>query len=188
MTPSESARRLRIPGYLIMWVVTIVQLVDVVIRAVPFRIHSPAWRLGVIGLAANAVGTTMVSFLVILGIAVVAGDRGVAMLLAVLSSAAAVFCLLATGIFALDALQMRGQALPNLSHQYDLSSFWLVARVLVSVLIFGILAVSAFRIAKTLRRDVSRASVKGGAPLVVGRSAPSPAAGQRSVTPERGVS
>jgi hypothetical protein len=191
MTPSESARRLRIPGYLIMWTVTIVQLVDVVIRAWPFRIHSPAWRLGVIGFAANAVGTTMISFLVILGIAVAVGDRGVSMLVAAVSAVAAVLCLLATGIFTLDALQMKGQVDPNLSHQYDLSSFWLVARVLVAVLIFGILAMSAFRISKALRREIPRTNVKGGAPLVVGTArsaAPSPAAGQRSVGAERGVS
>jgi len=63
MSLSESARRLRVPGYLVMAAITIVQVVDVGIRAWPFRLHSPAWRLGVIGFAANAVGTPMLALL-----------------------------------------------------------------------------------------------------------------------------
>ena len=56
MNPSESVRRLRILGYLVMTTMTVVQLIDVVIRAMPFRIQSPAWRLGVVGLGGERGG------------------------------------------------------------------------------------------------------------------------------------
>jgi len=94
MSLSESARRLRVPGYLVMAAITIVQVVDVGIRAWPFRLHSPAWRLGVIGFAANAVGTPMLALLAILAIAVGVGDRGITYLVASLSAIAGALCLL----------------------------------------------------------------------------------------------
>ena len=184
MSNSESVRRLRIPGYLVMAATTIVQLVDVGIRAWPFRVHSPAWRLGVIGFAANAVGTSMLALLVILAIAVAVGDKGVTYLVSSLAAFAGVLCLLATGVFALDALQMKGQIQASLSHQYDLASYWLVIRVLIAALVFIVIAVSAFSVGKTVRRDAARPTVKGGSPLVVGSSRPgSPS----PVGPHRGV-
>ena len=189
MNLSEPARRLRLPGYLVMAAMTIVQVVDVGIRAWPFRVHSPAWRLGVVGFAANAVGTPMLTFLVILAIAVVAGDRGVAYLIASLSALGAAFCLLATGVFALDAMQLKGQVQASLSHQYDVASFWLVARVLIAALVFIVIGITSYRLAKTVRRDMPRQAVKGSGSLVVGASrpgAPSPTAPQRSIGTERG--
>jgi hypothetical protein len=189
MNPSESARRLRVPGYLVMAAMTVVQVADVVIRAWPFRVHSPAWRLGAIGFAANAVGTPMLTFLVILAIAVAMGDRGVAYLVSSLSALSAALCLLATGVFALDALQMRGQAPANLSHQYDVASFWLVIRVLIAALVFMVIGVTSLRVAKGVRRETPRTGATGtGSPLVVGSrpGAPSPAGPQRSIGGERG--
>jgi hypothetical protein len=185
MTVPESARRLRWPGYLVMASTTIVQVLDVGIRAWPFRIHSPAWRLGVVGFAANAVGTPMLAFLVILAIAVFSGDRGVTYFISALSGLAAVLCLFAIGVFGLDAMQMKGQVQASLSHQYDVASFWLVIRVLISAIMFAVLAVSALRVGKTVRREAIRTPVKG-APLVVGPSrSGSPASPQRSVGTER---
>ena len=183
MNPSESVRRLRILGYLVMTTMTIVQLIDVVIRAMPFRVQSPAWRLGVVGLAANAVGTPMLSFLVILAIAVWAGDRGVVYLMAVLSALAAVLCVLATGTFALDALQMKSQVQLGLARQYDIASFWLAARVVIAAVIFLVFGISAFRMAKTVRRELPRSAVRGSGALVVVIN--SPAAAQRGVGAER---
>jgi hypothetical protein len=162
---------------------TIVQLIDVVIRAMPFRVQSPAWRLGVVGLAANAVGTPMLAFLVILAIAVVAGDRGVVYLVAVLSALGAALCLLATGVFALDALEMKAQVQAGLSRQYDIASLWLVARVVIAAGIFLVFGISAFRVAKTVRRESPRPTVKGSGSLVVGMNSPSTA--QRGVGAER---
>jgi hypothetical protein len=180
---------LRIPGYLVMAATTIVQLVDVGIRAWPFRIHSPAWRLGVVGFAANAVSTPMLALLVILAIAVAVGDKGITYLVSALATFTAALCLLAIGVFALDALQMKGQIEANLSHQYDVASYWLVIRVLIAGLVFIVIGVSAFRVGKTVRRDLPRATPKGGSPLVVGSSrpgSPSPVVPQRGVGTDRG--
>ena len=184
MSLSESARRLRVPGYLVMAAITIVQVVDVGIRAWPFRLHSPAWRLGVIGFAANAVGTPMLALLAILAIAVGVGDRGITYLVASLSAIAAALCLLGTGVFALDALQMKSQIQASLSHQYDMASYWLVIRVMIAALVFAVIGVTAFRVAKTVRRDAPRQAVKGGGSLVVGSSRPGAAS---PVVPQRGV-
>ena len=188
MNVSESARRLRAPAYFVMAATTFVQITDVAIRAWPFRMHSPAWRLGVIGFAANAVGTPMLAFLVILAIAVAAGDRGVAYLIATLSALAAALCLLATGVFALDAMQMKGQVSASLAQQYDMASYWLVIRILISALVFAVIGISALRVAKVVRRDLPRTPAKGSGALVVGSTRPgvaSPVVPQRSIGTDR---
>jgi len=166
-----------------MTTMTIVQLIDVVIRSMPFRVESPAWRLGVVGLAANAVGTPMLAFLIILAIAVVTGDRRTVKIIAALSAIGAVLCLLATGLFGLDALQMKSTVQAGLSRQYDIASFWLAARVLIAAGIFLVYAISAVRVAKAVRRDSPRSGVKGAGSLVVGIN--SPASSQRGVGAER---
>jgi len=188
MIPSDSARRLRIPAYLIMATTTVIQLVDVAVRAWPFRLHSPAWRLGVIGFAANAVGTSMLALLVILAIAIAVGDRGVAYVTAGVSALAGALCVVITAVFALDAVQMKTQVQANLAGQYDMASAWLVVRLVIGAVMLLLLAVSGFRIAKTVRRETPRSGVKGSGSLVVGATRPgitSPAAPQRTVGIDR---
>jgi hypothetical protein len=65
--------------------------------------------------------------------------------MAVLSALAAVLCLLATGTFALDALQMKSQVQAGFARQYDIASFWLAARVVIAAVIFLVFGVSASR-------------------------------------------
>jgi hypothetical protein len=168
---------------------TVIQLVDVAIRAWPFRLHSPAWRLGVIGFAANAVGTTMLALLVILAIAIAVGDRGVAYVAAGVSALAGALCLVIAVVFSLDAVQMKTQVQANLANQYDMASVWLVVRMVIGAMMLLLLAVSGFRIAKTVRREAPRSSMKGSGSLVVGTARPgtsSPASSQHTVGIERG--
>ena len=157
-----------------MGMMIVMSTVDVLVRATPMRIHSPAWRLGAVGSGANVVGTPLLALFITLAIALLAEDRVVAYLVGAVSALFAVLCLAAVGIFALDALQMQGQVQPSLAQQYGLASVWLGIRLTIAILIFLVLALSAFRAARSVRRETAR---RGAAPaagsLVVGTQRPS---------------
>jgi len=182
-----SLRTLRSAGYLIAAMMIVLPLVDVIARTTPYRIHSPAWRLELVNLASNSVGTGILGLLLMLGIAAASGDRGVAFFAAGLSGVATVGWVGLTGVFALDALEMRGQPDANATNQYDAVTIWLAIRVLIAIVMLLALAVSGFRAAKVIRREFARTPSKGNPALVVGTGRagiPSPASQQRGVTPD----
>jgi hypothetical protein len=176
--PTSTALRIRAAGYLIMGFTVITPLVELIIRSAPARIHSPAWRLGLIGAAAGQIPAALVALFVIFVIAAAAEDRGVSYAVSSLSIIAAAMCLLATGVFALDALQMRGLAQSSLADNYDAGSIWVTVRLAVLVLSFVVLAVSAFRVAGSSRRVASpQAPKKSGVLVGATRPATAPSRG-----------
>lgn len=145
LLPNTAARRLRIPGYLVMALMIVQPLVELYIRSAPFRIHSPAWRLTLVGNATGAVSASIVGLFFMLAIAVLAEDKPVTYVVSSVSALAAVLCIGATGLFALDALQMRSQVQANLAESYGLASGWVAVKLILSVVALGVLAISALR-------------------------------------------
>jgi len=145
------------------------ELVDVVLRSSPMRPSSVQWRLGLIGGGAATVTLVLLAFLIALGIAAAAEDRIAALILAILSIIAAMLCLVAVGVFSLDALQIKAQVLANVSSAYANASVWVVVKLVLSAIIFLVLALSAFRMAKAMSRAAaSRTPASKRAPMVVG--------------------
>ena len=93
-------------------------------------------------------------------IAVAAEDKGVSYVVSSISGLAAVLCLAATGLFALDALQMKNQVAANMSESYGLASAWIAAKLILSIIVFAALSFSALKAAQSTRRSVSPASGK----------------------------
>jgi hypothetical protein len=143
----------------------ILPLIELYIRASPFRIHSPAWRLSLVGNASGAISAPILGLFFMFAIAVAADDKGVSYLVSSLSGLAGVLCLAATGLFALDALQMRNQVQANLSDSYGLASTWIAAKMIISVIVLIALSVSALRAAQGSRRS-TQASGKPSSVLV----------------------
>jgi len=135
-------------------------LLELYIRSSPFRIHSPAWRLSLIGNASAALSAPILGLFLMFAIAVAADDNGVSYLVSSLSALAAVVTIAATGLFALDALQMRNQVQANLSDSYGLASSWIAAKLIMSVIALLVLAVAALRAARGAKRLVSPAPGK----------------------------
>ena len=88
-------------------------------------------------------------------------------------------CLAATGLFALDALQMKNQVAANLSESYGLASAWIAVKLIISIIVLGALSLSALRAAQGTKRSAPQSSGKpssvlvgaGGRPAVAGRPA-----------------
>jgi len=143
-------------------------VLELYIRASPFRIHSPAWRLSLIGNASGAISAPILGLFFMLAIAVAAEDKGVSYAVSSFSGLAAVLCLAATGLFALDALQMRNQVAANMSESYGLASAWIAVKLVISIIVLGALSLSALRAAQGTKRSAPQSSSGKSSSVLVG--------------------
>lgn len=139
-------------GYWFMATLLVMQVVDLVLRAWPFRVHSPAWRLGLISAGASTMNGELLVLFVVFGLAVVFEDRMAAFVVSVLSALTAVFCVVAVGAFALDVLQVKNEVQASLADKYDVGSIWVILRLVIATVLLLVLAVSAWRTAKGIAR------------------------------------
>jgi hypothetical protein len=147
-------------GYLVMATLLLIQFIDLGIRAWPFRLHSPAWRLGLIGTAAGGMGAQLLALFVIFALAIVFEDRAAAFGVAVLSALSGVFSAIAVVAFSLDVLQVKNEVQASLADKYDIGSVWVILRLVIGAVLFLVLAVSAWRTA----RGIARQRVAAGTP------------------------
>jgi hypothetical protein len=177
------ARRLRLPGYIVIAYVTIGSLLDILVSAQPAAIHDLRWRLGVSTLVTGASGTELLGAALFLGLAVWAADEVSLWVGFALSLLIGLVYLAACGGFTLDSLQMRGQIQPQMLARYNMSLAWTLARLAFTSLALFVISGSCVRAARNLRRAVDRTGIKPLAtPLVVGNQ-PGPGVAAPKVRP-----
>lgn len=166
---NDAARRLRLPGYIVIGYMTIGSLLDVLISAQPATIHDLRWRLGVSTLLSGASGTELLGALLFLALAVLAADQVSLWVGFVLSLLIGLGYLAVSGVFSLDSLQMRGQIRPELLARYNLGLVWTLARLAFTGIVLFIVSGACLRAARTLGRATDRNGAKSATtPLVVG--------------------
>lgn len=139
-------------GYWFMATLFVMQVVDLGLRSWPFRLHSPAWRLGLIGTGSSTLSGQLLVLFVIFALAVVFEDRMAAFVVSVLSALTAVFSLVAVAAFSLDVLQVKNDVQASLADKYDAGSVWVILKLVIGVVLLLALAVSAWRSAKGIAR------------------------------------
>jgi hypothetical protein len=147
----------------------VVTFAEIGVAAWPFRLHDVGWRLAVAGAASGGAGTALLALFLALFIAVVADDRGVIWFVSIICAIAALLCIVGGGVFALDAVQMKGQVKPELVSRYDAALVWGLIKIVLAGIAFIGVAISAFRTAIGMGRS-SVAAGKGASMLVTGRS------------------
>jgi len=165
---NDTARRLRLPGYIVVGYMTIGSLLDVIVSTQPSQIHDVRWRLAVSTLLTGATGTELLGAVLLLALAVALAD-GVAMWVGfALSLLLGLAYIGLGGIFALDSLQMRGQVRPDMLSRYNLSLVWTLARIVFTGVVLLIIAGAFLRAARALARVLDRGATSPGSTLVVG--------------------
>jgi hypothetical protein len=163
----------------------VMPFVELGIRSWPFRIHSPAWRVGFLGSASALVVSPLLALYLVFAIAAFADDRLVEYLVASFAAAATVICVGAATLFSLDALQMKGQVSAAVASQYDIGSIWVIARLLVVATLFIVLAVSSMRTARSAQHKPPATVAKAGGQVLI-RSTPPGTAATRGADVEGG--
>lgn len=164
-------RRLRAPGYLIMAVTSILPLIDLFMAISPMHPGTVMWRFGAVGLISSAVGAPLLVLTLVYALALLCGDRKVVITVGVIAAVVALLMILGAGSFALDALQMKGRVNPAALDKFKGASALALVKLVVMGIAAIVLAVSAFRSTKLMKREPVRAT-RPGATLIVGQSAP----------------
>ena len=168
---TESIRRLRLPAYIVIGYITIGSLADVIISTQPALIHDVRWRLGVGTLLTGASGTELLGAILFLALAAAAADQVALWTEFSLSLLIGLGYVLASGGFALDSLQMRGQISAEMLTRYNIGTTWTEVRLAFTGIVFFGIAAAAFRAARALARAVDRSASSPASTLVVGAQA-----------------
>lgn len=187
--PPDLARRVRTPGYLVMALLILSPLIELSTAAWPFRVHEAAWRLSFAGTAGASLGWPVLGLFLTFLLAAAAADTGALLLVTGISILAGVLCVLQAGVFALDALEMKGRVNPALAERYNFVSVWWLIKLCATSVILFVLALSASRAARRQRRERKAAREKS-ASLLVGppprvATPPSPWGKEEAGSPSR---
>jgi hypothetical protein len=144
----------------------VIPLIEIGVNAWPYRVHDPNWRIGLVTTFAGASAGILLALLIAYSVGLFAEDRLTLWLVAIVSGLMVLVCLVGSGAFVLDALQMRAQVRPGLEARYNLGSAWGLAKVFLVALGAVALSASAFRTARALRRAYDRRGKKVPAVLV----------------------
>jgi hypothetical protein len=137
----------------------------------PYRTHNPEWRLGFISTAAGASTAILLGLLLIYVIGTLFDDRPVIWFVALIGTLMTALCVMAGGSFILDALQLKGQVNPSMEGRYSVNSALALVKLGLAGFAALVVAVSAFRAGRNLRRT-SRREAKMPARVMVSSSSP----------------
>jgi len=160
ISPSNTARALRAPGYLILGIVFVQSILDLLSAASPFLPHLVAWRVRAAGMAAGSIAMPLMALLLMLALAISAGQRRIAVFLAIVSVVGALLLTAVSGMFVLDATEMSRAVPAEGKMQYAISALYALAK-----LSFGIAALLtlAWTVRKTGRAARTSAATAEGA-------------------------
>jgi hypothetical protein len=175
-------QRLRLPGLLIVAYLSLGSAIEVLVGSWPLHIYDLNWRLSALNSAAGATGTELLALLLLLVIAQVSMSVTGLWTGFWASAVLALFYLVATTIFGLDSLEVRGRVSAAQLHRFDVTVVWTLARFGFAQFVCSTLAARALRAARVMRRESPRDTANR---LVVGTSALTPAGAARSVSRPR---
>jgi hypothetical protein len=120
-------------AYCIAAMMVIMPLSELALRVWPLRIGETSWRFGAAGLFSSALLLPLLGLMVAGAVAFLSGNRTLVRALAGFTAAAGALLVLSSGLFALDAVQMRSNVVPEAKTAFDVAS----AQALLKFLLFG---------------------------------------------------
>jgi hypothetical protein len=178
MITQQQLRRLAAPSYIAAASLIFFPIFDQLMQLVSTaKIQDARWRFGAVGLLSNMLILPIVGLVIVLVLAAALDHRAFQRVMAVLCAIGAFGLVLATGLFMLDAIQVRGLMRPEAASSWGVATGTAVIKLIVAVLALIGFAIASFRNSKTVK-PVARASspsfVVGsskGKPTPVGASA-----------------
>lgn len=179
--PSDVIRRFRTPAYLIFTLGAVLPLVELVLAVSPARPTQVMWRFGAVGLFASAAAAPLIMLLLLFGVALLFEDRRVLYVIGTVAALAAALLLVLSGAFTLDALQMKRQVTPAAVNKFAVASVQALVKLILQGVAAAVLAVSAFRAARAIKREVVKPTRSS--TLVVGQPAKPKGVAERAEAP-----
>jgi len=143
----------------------VIPFTEVLLSVLPLRPGATSWRFGTTGVLSQAFMTPLLGATVIVVVAATLGHRRTLLTVSIVSALVAVITLAATGLFALDIIEMRSQVREEVKRAFDFSSILAVIKLIVATVVLSLLSSGARRTTRELRS--SPRSRSASPPLVV---------------------
>jgi hypothetical protein len=163
----ESLQRYTRALYPIAFLLILVPLTDLSLRAFPPQFGSLQWRFGTVGLMLGNFGTILLGAGLVGLIATINGHRGMLRVLGYLALALAAVTLAVLALFALDALQMRTLANANLKRAILLSAGGAIFAGTFGAIALFFIGRGALAASRPVGGVMKRATRPAASPLVV---------------------
>jgi len=177
MITQQELRRFAAPSYIAAASLILFPIFDQLMQLVPTaKLHDARWRFGAVGLMSNLFVLTIAGLLIAFLMSAALEHRVFQRVMAVLCAAAALALIMATGLFALDAIQVRSLMRPEAWSSWGVATLTAVGKFAVAIVALAWFAVAGFRSSKP-SKPVSHARGPG---LVMGATTSRPAAAGES--------
>ena len=138
-------RAIRTPAYLVLSMAMILPLLDYANGLLPLNLGDAIWRFGAVSLVASYAVATTAQLLFILAIAAIFGDRRVLITIAVFAGVLALTLLVASGLYALDALQARARTSDATQRRLEITAALVALKLIVLMVANALIARFAWR-------------------------------------------
>ena len=152
-------RQLAPAGYVIAFLLFFIPFFDASLSLAPWNLGSSQWRFGAFGLMSNALMLPATGALIAVAAAVSAGHVRVLRVLSIIFWLAVAVLVLATALFALDALQSRRMIRPEMALSYYVASATAMGKLVLGLVSFALLA-RASRLDGSGTREANTAPIR----------------------------
>ena len=145
--PSSMAlpQRIAPAAYLVAFALVVIPIFDASMTAFPPHFHDARWRFGIVGLLSNAVLFPVLGALIAVATAALLEHRKTQRALGALALVAVAVCVVAFGMFVLDALQTRAAVRPALSLSFTVASATAAVKLALASVTFCMLGLAGVR-------------------------------------------
>jgi hypothetical protein len=143
--PIKPNRTVIAGAYAVALLLVLVPVSEMLLRVWPLRVTEASWRFGAIGLFSNALLTPLLGLTFAGMLAFLFGHRRAVRTLSVVLIAGAIVLASSMAVFALDALQMRGNVAANAQTAFDVASAQALLKLGLFVTVGAVLGIGGWR-------------------------------------------
>lgn len=139
-------------AYLVAASLVVVPLWETLLSVWPLHPETMSWRFGAAGLFSRGLLTSLLGFVLAVGLAAFLGHRRTVRLLAVLSGLGFLLLLPALVLLALDAVQLKHSVRAQAITGYELAAAGAVVKILLACLVTALVAVGGWKMSRRAKR------------------------------------
>lgn len=156
----STARSMVLPLYTAGLLVLAITIVEILPALRGMQWGDAAWRYGMLGLLTRSIPSVAVVYVLTAGAAVLGRHRRVLLAMGVIMAVLGVSSLVTSGVFALDALQLRADLQPSANSGFEVASILGVTKMGLAFLAYLLLSVASFRMRKAAGRTPRRSEAR----------------------------